>query len=75
LLLKSLRLLHLGSWIAYEDQTAASTYYYNHKTGKGQFEMPEKVKNLKHVSSVDSVDIATRVSILQLLLKLHYYYY
>lgn len=48
---KSLRLQRLGSWIAYEDQNTGSTYYYNHKTGEGQWNMPTSVSTLMKKSS------------------------
>jgi ankyrin repeat protein len=41
---RSLRLQRWGSWIAYEDQEDHSkTYWYNQRTGEGQYEKPEKV--------------------------------
>ena len=41
---KSLRLKRWGSWIAYEDQNSSNkTYWYNHKTGTGQWSMPDSV--------------------------------
>lgn len=40
---KSLRLKRWGSWIAYEDQNSSSTYWYNHKTGTGQWNIPDSV--------------------------------
>ena len=41
---KSLRLQRWGSWIAYEDQeNKEKTYWYNQRTGQGQWEKPEKV--------------------------------
>jgi hypothetical protein len=43
---KSLRLQRYGSWIAYQDQDANSTYWYNHKTGTGQWNAPDKIKSM-----------------------------
>jgi hypothetical protein len=43
---KSLRLKRWGSWIAYEDQNTGSTYYYNHKTGDGQWKIPPSVAGM-----------------------------
>eukprot|EP01041_Mallomonas_annulata_P005388 gene5388-10775_t len=59
---RSLRLETYGSWIAYNDQTSGSTYYYNHHTCSGQWEVPDKVKRLQHIPSSGSVDITTRLS-------------
>ena len=52
---KSLRLQRLGSWISYEDQNTGSTYYYNPKTGEGQWNIPSSVSSLmKKTSSLSS---------------------
>lgn len=48
---KSLRLKRWGSWIAYEDQNTKSTYWYNSKTGGGQWAVPDKLKSLVQGSS------------------------
>ena len=45
---KSLRLQRWGSWIAYEDQeNKDKTYWYNQRTGQGQWEKPEKVISIE----------------------------
>ena len=45
---RSLRLQRWGSWIAYEDQEDPSkTYWYNQRTGEGQWEKPQKVTALQ----------------------------
>ena len=45
---RSLRLQRWGSWIAYEDQESKEkTYWYNQRTGEGQWEKPAKVEELQ----------------------------
>ena len=51
---RSLRLQRWGSWIAYEDQgggagssTGCNVYWYNQRTGVGQWDKPEKVARLQ----------------------------
>eukprot|EP01041_Mallomonas_annulata_P005527 gene5527-11136_t len=59
---RSLRLERFGSWIAYEDQSTQSTYYYNHRTRTGQWEVPDKLKRLHHVSSIVMSDGTHKLS-------------
>jgi hypothetical protein len=51
---KSLRLKRWGSWIAYDDQNSSSTYWYNHKTGTGQWNTPDSVAQQLHKKSFAS---------------------
>lgn len=59
---RSVRLQHFGSWIAYEDQDTNATYYYNHRTGEGQWEEPEKVRKMNSASSSSSVSVFGKVT-------------
>eukprot|EP00607_Mallomonas_marina_P004325 CAMPEP_0182433932 /NCGR_PEP_ID=MMETSP1167-20130531/66506_1 /TAXON_ID=2988 /ORGANISM="Mallomonas Sp, Strain CCMP3275" /LENGTH=215 /DNA_ID=CAMNT_0024623207 /DNA_START=308 /DNA_END=955 /DNA_ORIENTATION=+ len=63
---RSVRLKHYGSWIAYEDQINGTTFYYNHRTYAGQWEVPDRVKKIERQeqtnSSMESVDVAAKRS-------------
>lgn len=65
---KSLRLRKWGSWIEYVDQQTNNVYWYNHRTGEGQFEMPAKVAALK-ASSSSPEDAARKVLIIDFLFR------
>jgi ankyrin repeat protein len=43
----SVRLQRWGSWLSYEDPQTKKEYWYNHRTGVGQFEKPDKVRELQ----------------------------
>ena len=43
----SVRLQRWGSWLSYEDPQSKKEYWYNSKTGVGQFEKPDKVRDLQ----------------------------
>ena len=69
-----MRLHHWGSWIAYEDQENSSTYYYNHHTNKGQWDVPDKIRQKQHAASSDTITTSEKVCIYILCIYIIYMY-
>lgn len=56
---QSIRLQRIGSWIIYHDDATNSVYYYNQTSRTGQWETPEKIKQIQTQALANSSGAST----------------